>query len=110
MLHTPTSKANQGSPSMAERDAGSWFLPTPRHEGFDAGSHRDALDSLHSYAKMFPSPQHHDHHTPGGPLWDEARRQEPERRSGGDAADSGSIGPQGQFAGRVSTGGNSPKS
>jgi hypothetical protein len=47
---------------MAERDAGSWLLPTPRHEGHDTVPHRGQPDSLHSYAKMFPSPQHHDHH------------------------------------------------
>jgi hypothetical protein len=33
LLHTPTAKANQASPSMRDRDAGSWFrkepLPTP---------------------------------------------------------------------------------
>jgi hypothetical protein len=56
MLHTPTSTANQDAPSMRERDAGSWFLPTPRHEGFDAGGHRGKPDSLHSHAKMFPTP------------------------------------------------------
>jgi hypothetical protein len=33
LLHTPTAKANQASPSMRDRDAGSWFReswPTPR--------------------------------------------------------------------------------
>jgi hypothetical protein len=127
MLHTPTSKANPGSPSMAERDAGSWFLtkdnllttpcaddtglrteryqqggtalsmqvaamegmlptpraiygehpgmtdpkhltgaamlPTPRHEGHDAGAHRGQPDSLHSYAKMHPTPCERDFRT-----------------------------------------------
>jgi hypothetical protein len=32
------------------------LLPTPRHEGFDAGGHRGKPDSLHSHAKMFPTP------------------------------------------------------
>ena len=29
--------------------------PTPRHEGFDAGGHRGATDSLHSAVKSFPT-------------------------------------------------------
>jgi hypothetical protein len=32
-------------------------LPTPRVEGFDAGKHRGKPDSLHSYAKMWPTPR-----------------------------------------------------
>lgn len=41
LLHTPTQKANQGSPSMAERDPGSWFLPTPD------GVNRKSSTALH---------------------------------------------------------------
>jgi hypothetical protein len=32
------------------------LMPTPRVEGFDAGKHRGNPDSLHSYAKMWPTP------------------------------------------------------
>ena len=34
---------------------GNGFLPTPRHEGFDAGAHRGKADSLHSFAKRSTS-------------------------------------------------------
>lgn len=30
--------------------------PTPRHEGFDAGSHRGTPDSLHAAVKLLPTP------------------------------------------------------
>jgi hypothetical protein len=87
LLHTPTVTANQESPSMVNRDPGSWrlwgtptsrdhkdtgdmtnvpvngllgrqvLMPTPRVEGFDAGMHRGKPDSLHSYAKLWPTPR-----------------------------------------------------
>jgi hypothetical protein len=56
----PTPRAIYGEhPGMTDPKhlTGAAMLPTPRHEGFDAGSHGDALDSLHSYAKMLPTPQ-----------------------------------------------------
>lgn len=34
-----------------------WPTPTPRTEGFDAGSHRGSPDSLHSAVKLFPTPK-----------------------------------------------------
>lgn len=38
------------------------LIPTPRTEGFDAGRHRGATDSLHSWAKaLLPTPTHRDH-------------------------------------------------
>lgn len=33
------------------------MLPTPRHEGFDAGAHQGKPDSLHAYVKMLPTPR-----------------------------------------------------
>lgn len=33
------------------------LLPTPRHEGFDAGAHRGKPDSLHAAVKMAPTPR-----------------------------------------------------
>lgn len=45
-------------------------LPTPRVEGFDAGKHRGKPDSLHSYAKMWPTPQTHDVTTRGNTMAD----------------------------------------
>jgi hypothetical protein len=37
--------------------AGHALIPTPRAEGFDAGAHKGKPDSLHSWAKMLPTPQ-----------------------------------------------------
>ena len=45
---------------MDRDQAGSWgrMLPTPRHEGFDAGPHRGRGDSLHAVAKsLLPTPR-----------------------------------------------------
>jgi hypothetical protein len=43
------------------------MLPTPRHEGFDAGRHRDRADSLDRAAKMLPTPTRDDaRNTPRG--------------------------------------------
>lgn len=67
LLHTPTAKANQLAPSMRERTAGSWLLPTPRAEGFDAGAHRGKPDSLHAYVKMLPTPTVQDGKNNGAP-------------------------------------------
>jgi hypothetical protein len=36
--------------------------PTPRMEGFDAGSHRGSPDSLHAVVKLSATPQAHDAH------------------------------------------------
>jgi hypothetical protein len=36
------------------------LMPTPRNEGFDSGMHRGNPDSLHSYTKLWPTPQAHD--------------------------------------------------
>lgn len=46
-----------------DRNLNDWvaMLPTPRHEGFDAGAHRGKPDSLHAYAKMLPTPVTTDH-------------------------------------------------
>lgn len=61
LLHTPTVTANQSSPSMVDRDKGSWRLwPTPRLE-FDSGRHRGQPDTLHSAVKLWGTPTSRDH-------------------------------------------------
>ena len=61
LASTPTATANYAAPSLDRDQPGSWgrMLPTPRHEGFDAGPHRGADDSLHAVAKasLLPTPR-----------------------------------------------------
>lgn len=56
-----------GPGNLAEQVQEGMFLPTPRHEGHDAGAHRGNPDSLHSFAKMFPTPRTVDHRNDAGP-------------------------------------------
>jgi hypothetical protein len=53
------------------------LLPTPRHEGFDAGNHRGQPDSLNQTIRMLPTPK-----TPTG--GSEARAGRKARGSGGE--------------------------
>jgi len=55
LLHTPTATANQDSPSMRERDNGSYF-PTPRANKISGGDRIDFSPSLHNVVKRFPIP------------------------------------------------------
>jgi hypothetical protein len=54
LLHTPTAKANQASPSMRSRDPGSWF-PTPKASDVDRGGRGDLLQVVRGN----PSPSGH---------------------------------------------------
>lgn len=78
LLHTPTSKANQDSPSMRERDPGSWSgTPTaamkrrsPEHAAGRAKNPKEAADAAANEAlaesAASPTPVTHDATRPGG--------------------------------------------
>ena len=64
LLHTPTSKANQMSPLMKERDPGSWW-PTPvssqRGGRSKASITRGGGPTLQDQVKLWPTPTASDH-------------------------------------------------
>jgi hypothetical protein len=56
LIPTPDANCWKGSESLEQRrgqltEARLRMMPTPRHEGFDAGGHRGTNDSLHSAVK-----------------------------------------------------------
>jgi len=59
LLHTPTSTANQDSPSMRSRDKGSWWA-TPRANKISGKDREDFSLSLHNQVNQFPTPKAHD--------------------------------------------------
>jgi hypothetical protein len=68
---TPTSRDHKDTGNMENVPVNGLLghqvlMPTPRVEGFDAGKHRGKPDSLHSFAKMWPTPQAHDAQGPPG--------------------------------------------
>ena len=61
LLHTPTAKANQTSPSMVEKGRGNWVAgmwPTPRTTGLDGGSNSRKAAKERG---MWPTPQSADY-------------------------------------------------
>ncbi len=71
LLHTPTETANQLSPSMVEREAGSWGLwPTPMPADVDGGrttkgKGRQDEGGLRQAVKLWPTPTGRDHKDTG---------------------------------------------
>jgi hypothetical protein len=94
-LHTPT--ATDGSPRYDHRASPGYtraipvpnldaqiaeLLPTPRHEGYDAGNHRGQPDSLNQTVRMLPTPKVPTPKVPTGGA--EKRSSRKKRGSGGE--------------------------